>query len=318
MTSAVFIALGAVAVAGGVVVFAVSGRRFRLAATMLLAFGALAVVSGWLMTDPAVNRGEALKTGGLAAGSVVALYALWLNDRRRRVDEGRQEHDRERAADDRFLRAVELLGNEADQVRVGALHALAGTARSRPQYTQDVLDVLCAYLRRPFDHPDYAAIRDDAPESERVEADRWREVRLTAQRLVADLLPEPGTPNAVAYNLDLQGATLEYFDLSHRVIGQLRLRRAHLYESNSLHSCEIHGSAWFTGAVSWGHLHAHDTVFHRRAWFSHFTAHEPVDFSRTVFHGETKFANSTFHGPLSLTDTTFDHEVDLPHAPRRS
>ncbi len=115
-------------------------ENLRLVGTVLGALGVFALVTGWLLTGSDIDRGEALKTGGLAAGSVVALYALWLNDRRRRVDEERQdlerqrqelesrraEHDRERAADERFLRAVELLGNEADQVRVGALHALAG------------------------------------------------------------------------------------------------------------------------------------------------------------------------------------------------
>ncbi|MDQ4009258.1 MAG: hypothetical protein M3228_00805 [Actinomycetota bacterium] len=61
----------------------------------------------------------------------------------------------QRAADERFARAVELLGHDADQVRVGAVHALAGLARSRSSYVLTVLDVLCSYLRRPFDHPDY-------------------------------------------------------------------------------------------------------------------------------------------------------------------
>src|SRR5262245_17521840 len=122
---------------------------------ILLAAVALGLVTWWV-ADGGINRGEALKTGGLAAGAIVAMYALWINDRRRRVEEQRHtlesqraEHDRERVADERFARAVELLGNEADQVRVGALHALAGLARSQERYTQIVLDVLCAYLRRP-------------------------------------------------------------------------------------------------------------------------------------------------------------------------
>lgn len=343
MTSAVFITLGVVAVAGGVGVFVVLGLRtgvrrvqgLRLSATMLLAFGALALVSGWLMTGENADRGEALKTGGLAAGSVVALYALWLNDRRRRVDEDRQqldrqrqelesrraEHDRERAADERFLRAVELLGNDADQVRVGALHALAGLARSRPEYTQDVLDVICSYLRRPFDHPDYAAIRGEDPppvsyeeRKKREAADRWRQVRLAAQRLIADLLPVVGTEGARAYDLDLHGATLEYFDISHRLIGQLRARSLSLYQSNSLHHCEIRGSAWFTNSTSWGRLYAHDMEFHERSWFSHFSAHQAVDFGWTLFHGDTKFANGTYRGPVSFRDARFDRNVDFTSA----
>lgn len=324
--------LGVVAVVGGIVVFAFSSR---LVATMLLAFGALALVTGWLL--PVSDRGEALKTGGLAAGSVVALYALWLNDRRRKVDEERHllEHarqnlesdraayERERAADERFLRAVELLGHDTDQVRVGALHALAGVARGRPSYTQDVLDVICSYLRRPFEHPEYLKARGETkdPPLDEAEADRWRVVRLTAQRLLADLLPKVGDEDAQAYDLDLTGATLEYCDLSYRVIGQLRARALRLYQSNSFHHCEFRGPAWFTMTVSWGNIWLHDSEFHDRAWFSGVRTLKPVetsnttivDFSRTVFR-ETKFDRSAFAREIHFRDTRFEQKPDFSRA----
>lgn len=339
----VFIVLGAVALAGGIGVWVVwhlrpaarAQQNRRLVGTLLGALGVFALVAGWLLTGPDANRGEALKTGGLAAGSVVALYALWLNDRRRRVDEDRQDleqqrqalenrradHDRERAADERFLRAVELLGDDADQVRVGALHALAGLARSRPEYTQDVLDVICSYLRRPFDHPRYAKTRGLEPppdtfeeRKKREEADRWRQVRQTAQRLIADLLPRTGDPDAPAYDLDLQGATLEYFDVSGRVIGQLSARELNLYESNTFRDCDVRGSAWFTGSRNWGRLYAPGVVFHDRSWFSRFASHGPTDFARTTFHGVTKFASSTWDGQVSFAEAAFDQNVDFTEA----
>lgn len=316
--------LGFVAVVGGVVLFALR-QTFRLVATMLLAFGALALVSGWLV--PVASRADALKTGGLAAGSIVALYALWLNDRRRRVDEQRQslerdrqtldqaraEHDRERAADERFLRAVELLGHDTDQVRVGALHALAGLTRARPTYTQDVLDVICSYLRRPFEHPEYLKARGvkDSSSLDEAEADRWRVVRLTAQRLLADLLPTVDTQDAPAYDLDLTGATLEYCDLSYRVIGNLRARALKMYQANSFHHCDIRGAAWFTASVTWGRFFMHDTSFHDRAWFSQFRAHSIVRFDKTEFLGDTKFADGTYTGEISFTKASFAKNVDF-------
>jgi hypothetical protein len=310
--AATLLILGVVAVVGGIVVFAVWSR---LVATMLLAFGALATVTGWLL--PTADRAEALKTGGLAAGSVVALYALWLNDRRRRVDEERQlvEHERhlletarasyerERAADDRFLRAIELLGHDTDQARVGALHALAGIARSQQSYTQDVLDVICSYLRRPFEHPEYLKTRKETPESplDLAESNRWRVVRLTAQRLLGDLLPKVGTEDAVAYDLDLTGATLEYCDLSYRVIGQLRARALNMYQSNSFHHCDIRGPAWFTESQCWGNLWAHDMEFHDVAVFSRFVAKagSAVSFADNVFHEEFRVAAATFEGKMT-------------------
>ncbi len=307
-------------------------RTWWLAGTIVTAVVALVVTSaGLLIFDPRSTGADALRTGGLAGASIVALYGLWLNDRRRRVqeerhalDRTRQEQDRERVADERFARAVELLGNEADQVRVGALHSLAGLARNRPDYAQTVLDVLCSYLQRPFAHPRYDGRNPATSEGDDVEwtgrsrhdSDRKLQVRLTAQRLIAALLPAAGQADAPAYDLDLTGATLEYFDLSHKRIGRLVVRYARLFSSNTISHCEILGPAFFTGTTIGsgrleGRFRCHDTDFHERAWFGGIDFHGPVWFDRTRFHGRTKFANSTFHRPTSMVDAVFEGPVDL-------
>jgi hypothetical protein len=266
---------------------------------VLLAVLALGLVTWWV-ADGGINRGEALKTGGLAAGSIVAMYALWLNDRRRRVEERRVAHDEERVADERFARAVELLGHEADQVRVGAMHALAGLAVKEQRYTQIVLDVLCAYLRRPFELP-----------AEEDEAVREQQVRVTAQRLIADLLPSVSDASPPVYNLDLHGATLEYFDISYRVVGELRARRTRLCESTSFKGLEVRGPAWFTDARSLGKLLAPEMVFHDRCWFSNFAATGEVDFSGAEFRGSAKFAYTSFQRPISFRGATFSGGLDV-------
>jgi hypothetical protein len=328
MSSIVFVIIGGAALAGGIGVFgwwALPARRrpgLPLVGTVLVSMGVLALVTAWVMTDRTINRGEALKTGGLAAGAVVALYALWLNDRRRRVEERRQEierertdHDRERVADERFARAVELLGNDADQVRVGALHALAGLARNRSAYTQTVLDVFCAYLRVPFNHYRHEKIRgqqeEDWEPERRDAADRELQVRRTAQVLISDLLPHVSEVNAPVYDLDLHAATLEYFDISERVFGELRARQANLYETNSFWGSRIRGPVWFTGTNSWGRFYAHDIDFADRSWFSKFQAHGHVRLDRNQFHGDVKFSDANFRGPVTFAETVFEGEVEL-------
>ncbi|MEV6873837.1 pentapeptide repeat-containing protein [Amycolatopsis sp. NPDC051128] len=312
-------------------------------ASLLLLLG----VGGWLLTDPATSRSDALKTGGLAGGAIVALYALWLNDRRRRVEERRQdierkrhelesqraEQDRERVADDRFAKAVELLGHEADQVRVGALHALAGLARSRPEYTQTVLDVLCSYLRRPFEHPRYDP-KVDREERKTLsgspEDERELQVRLTAQRLVVGLLPAAEDEAAPAYNLDLTGARLEYFDLSKRRIGDLWLRYASLYSSTNLSGAVFTGKAYFTGAGTGsgrliGMFRCCGTRFAGHAWFSGTQFTELAEFTNTTFAGPTTFKDAKFArdavfsgvrvtGSLDLKRTSFEGQTDLRFA----
>ncbi|HEY3754341.1 MAG TPA: pentapeptide repeat-containing protein [Pseudonocardiaceae bacterium] len=316
-----------------------------LTGTIVLAFGVFSLVTGLLLNSTGTTDSDALRTGGLAAASVVALYGLWLNDRRRRVDEDRrtldnqrkelddqrfrleetrQELDRQRAdddrgrtADERFARSLELLGHDADQVRVGALHALAGLARSRPEYTQTTLDILCAYLRRPYDHGSYAERRNVEQEewSRDVEADRERQVRLAAQRLIVDLLPSTSNPDAPKYNLDLTGAALEYFDLSHKIVGTFTARSAHFYEAVSFEGTRFYGPIWLTWAHLWGEaFRANEMVCHGISWWTNFTASGPVEFDRTEFRGETKFAYATFADRVSFQGCRFGTTVDFQHA----
>lgn len=322
---------GAVGVVAAGVLFVVQQRRRQslLVPTLVGSIGAFLLVAGWLfVVDPGAPKNEAIKTGGLAGGAVVALYALWLNDRRRRTDEARQqievkrqeietarqkledsraEHDRSRVADERFARSVELLGHDTEQVRVGAMHALAGLARSREEYAQTVLDVLCAYLRRPF-KPEVVA--DEPTEA----SDRELEVRLTAQRLIADVLPRADEVGAPLYDLDLTRAYLTYFDLSHRQIGRLTIRAAHLDESNSFHHTVVHGGAWFTDARSTGRLYLHDVEFRRKGWFSRFSGAESTDFSRTRFLGPNKLAGTRFEGRVTFEGAEFAEPIDFTGA----
>lgn len=345
MDSTGFLIAGAVAVVAGVGVFAVwqvlgggvrgvSAERqsMPLIGTILLAVGVLALVTGWLLSDNGASNGESLKTGGIAAGSVVALYALWLNDRRRRVDEERQwleqrrqeledsraEHDRERVADERFIKAVELLGHDADQVRVGAVAALVAVARSRPEYVQTVLDVLCAYLRRPFDHPRYRLHQEDWDRAETNAAERELQVRLSAQRVITDLLPHRDDADAPLYGLDLTGAVLEYFRVTERRVGPVTLRYATMFSSNDFSRTVFHRNVWLTGARSAGgrleaQLRLDGAVFHRRAWFSGFVAEGRMRFTDAQFLGPVKFSNSRFEGQLDVTGCTFaEPPIDPP------
>ncbi|MEV4050835.1 pentapeptide repeat-containing protein [Amycolatopsis sp. NPDC049688] len=300
--------------------------RSPLAWTFLASVVLLLGVGGWLLTDPATSRSDALKTGGLAGGAIVALYALWLNDRRRRVEERRQdierqrheleaqraEQDRSRVADERFAKAVELLGHAADQVRVGALHALAGLARSRPDYTQTVLDVLCSYLRRPFSYT-RPAKGDPDPEQE-----RELTVRLTAQRLVVDLLPgrdDDGSP----YDLDLTGARLDYFDLSGKLVGGLLLRYASLHSTTNFSGCRFKGRVYLTAAGTEsgrlvGYFRCRGAIFESHAWFSGTRFAETADFRNTTFAGPTTFKDAEFGGDAEFTGAHATDSLDLRRA----
>ena len=250
-----------------------------LAGTMLAAVVITAGTTATLVAiEPTGSKAEALKTGGLAGGAVIALYALWLNDRRRRTEEARHELESDKVADERFARSVELLGNAADQVRVGALHALAGLARSSPRYRQTVLDVLCAYLRMP--------ITDDTN-------GRERQVRLTAQRLITDTLPWGHDPDPRAFHLDLTGATLENFRLEGRRIGRL-----------------VASHSRFHGVAALGELRATKPVLLTGAVFD-----GRVDLHHAQLAGGLSLRDATFAGEVTITGAAVGTFLDVRTTP---
>ncbi|MFJ9781867.1 hypothetical protein ACIRSS_19945 [Amycolatopsis sp. NPDC101161] len=258
---------------------------------LLLAFALSVVVFAgtlvWLLADRATSRGDALKTAGLAGGAVAALYGLWLNDRRRRVEEDRHELERTRISDERFAKSVELLGHEADQVRVGAIHALGGLARTRPEiYAQTVLDVLCAYLRRPFKDDDSA---EDARESQ---------VRRTAQRVIRASLPDAGT--GPAYTLDLSGARLDRFNLSGKHVGLLGAQGATIVNGVFLVDTAFTGSVFLTGASADGPVDLTRTRFGAGTGFRDFTAHDEVRFEGVFFAQPPDFGEARFPAGTEL------------------
>lgn len=288
-----------------------------LAATLVLAVAVVLAIGAWLLADPATPRSDALRTAGIAGGAIIALYALWLNDRRRRVEEARHALEGDRVSDERFARSVELLGHDADQVRVGAMHALAGLAKARTDYTQTVLDVLCAYLRRPYFHPRWS--ESDSPTTEeREESDRELQVRLTSQRLVRDLLSESDDPHGTAYDLDLTGAAVEYIDLSAKRMGTVVLRHAYLHSDANFSRCVFTGPVWFsygrtgTGRIQ-GRFRCEDTIFEQPARFRDTMFNSLASFRRTRFVGEAAFSGATFNGTAQFTDATFG-DLDLRRA----
>lgn len=124
---------------------------------------------------------------GTVAG-VGALAALVLNYRKQRLAEVAEIREHHRAGDERvrvfnerFATAAGQLGNAEAAVRLAGVYAMAGLADDWEHGRQTCIDVLCAYLRMPYE-PDPG---QDAPASERLAFGRFQEVRHTVIDVVA-------------------------------------------------------------------------------------------------------------------------------------
>ena len=93
---------------------------------------------------------------------------------------------RTRTLNERFATAAEQLGSDKPAVRLAGVYAMAGLADDWAENRQTCVDVLCAYLRMPYE-PDPG---QDAPEPERLAFRAIREVRHTVIRVITAHLQE--------------------------------------------------------------------------------------------------------------------------------
>ncbi len=82
-----------------------------------------------------VNRNYGLMVAGLFA--LVALYLNWQ----------RTANDRRRTVNDTYVKAVEQLGHDKMEVRLGAIYALERIAATDRDYHWPIMETLCAYIR---------------------------------------------------------------------------------------------------------------------------------------------------------------------------
>jgi uncharacterized protein YjbI with pentapeptide repeats len=255
---------------------------------------------------------------GVVAGAG-ALVALVVAYRRQRVDEDGALREATRLHTERFTAAVSQLGDESAAVRLGGVHALAGLADDAPtrELRQTCIDVLCAYLRLPYD------AESDLPDGD-AEARRTylavREVRHTVIRLIGNhlrlLLEHPHSWQG--HDFDLTGVNFDGGDLSSAVFsgGTVDFSRAKFTGGtvNFRHAKVSGGTVYFTdaefsgGEVSfYGSKFTGGVISFKDADFSSGS----VDFRASRFTGSAvSFARAKFTGStVGFSEAEFTVDV---------
>jgi hypothetical protein len=117
---------------------------------------------------------------------------------------------RTRTLNERFATAAVQLGDDKrPAVRLAGVYAMAGLADDWPENRQTCVDVLCAYLRLPYD-PDPGGGRG----AERAAYRADREVRHTAIRVITAHLKVAAATSWKGRNLDFTGAVFDGGDFS--------------------------------------------------------------------------------------------------------
>ena len=117
---------------------------------------------------------------------------------------------RTRTLNERFATAAEQLGSDKPAVRLAGVYAMAGLADDWEENRQTCVDVLCAYLRMPYE-PDPG---QDAPEPQRLAFRAIREVRHTVIRVITAHLKEDAAVSWQGLNFDFTGVVFDGGDFS--------------------------------------------------------------------------------------------------------
>jgi uncharacterized protein YjbI with pentapeptide repeats len=128
-----------------------------------------------------------------------------LEEQRKQLDRTLAEQ-RTRTLNERFATAAGQLGSDKPPaVRLAGVYAMAGLADDWPENRQTCVDVLCGYLRMPYE-PDPG---DEAPGPERLAFRASREVRHTVIRVITAHLKGDAAVSWQGLNLDFTGAVFD-------------------------------------------------------------------------------------------------------------
>lgn len=110
-----------------------------------------------------------------------------------------------RTLNERFATAADQLGSDKPAVRLAGVYAMAGLADDWEENRQTCVDVLCAYVRMPYE-PDPGR---DAPEPQRLAFQAIREVRHTVIRVITAHLKDNAAVSWRGLNLNFTGAVFD-------------------------------------------------------------------------------------------------------------
>ncbi|MGW6625705.1 pentapeptide repeat-containing protein [Nocardia sp. NPDC055002] len=240
-------------------------------------------------------------------GGVVALVIAY----RRQRD---LEHSR---FVERFGAAAAQLGAADVAVRIAGVYAMAGVAdESEGLRRQQCIDVLCGYLRLPYDTDHGASGRTKlVTKAPRVEHGRIRGeteehveyrqndrvVRATIVRAIADHTRASAEYPWSRSDFDFRTAHLEDVDLSEgKFMGAVRFDDSVFSGDTRFAGATFDDTAWFRGATFHGY-----TDF-RQAKFS-----GGAEFSGSTFDGTAEFERATFSDNALFDETTFSDNADF-------
>ncbi|MFG3364684.1 pentapeptide repeat-containing protein [Streptomyces sp. NPDC048156] len=275
-----------------------------LAFGLYLGMGALLTVES--ATSKPVSVQDIVKTTVTVLTLIGAVLAALYAYRKQLLEEGSSHRADAAHLAERYAKAAEQLGHDQAAVRLAGVYAMARLADDWPEQRQVCINVLCAYLRMPYEADSTAA---GFKEGE-------REVRRTIIRTIRDRLQDPASSVTLCgVDLDFTGATFDGGDFNGATFtgGRISFQDA-TFVTDAL---SFHDATFSGGTVSFNRAtFSGGTVSFFSATFAGSTAFftgmrfigGAVSFPSATFSGGlVHFSNSTLsQGQVSFGDATFN------------
>ncbi len=198
---------------------------------------------------------ETIRLAFYAVAGLGGVIALTVAYRKQRLNEGESEREQARLFSERFAAAAEQLSSERATNRLAGIYAMAALGDEWDAGRQTCVNVLCAYLRMPYEAPPPRHERDAGPMEAYWPVVEERLVRHTMLSAIAERLRAEPFRGRTWHecDFDFTGATLDEADFDGAVFkGKVKFNYARFPRGSF-----DFGAATFMGPVSF-----------RRAYFT--------------------------------------------------
>ena len=234
---------------------------------------------------------------------------------------------------ERYLKAVELLDSAHSYTRLSAVHALvrladeyltdqALQAEEKHLEGQRIVDVLCAYIRSPFELAfRYDELSQNKPSPHGVYRDNHQDFYMHKAELLAEAKVRQQALQEIHRRLRHfpQGDRRSYvegswsgfeYDFSNSVFFYpVDMKDSWYQDSVDFRGCTYHASAEFSGSTYERSAYFCDSTYYDWVFFSNSTYFGEAQWSGSTYHDSARFNWSVYYGEVSFHDSVYGGSV---------
>ena len=234
---------------------------------------------------------------------------------------------------ERYLKAVEFLDSAHSYTRLGAVHALVALAdeyltdqalqaEEKRTEGQRIVDVLCAYIRSPFELAfRYDELSQNKPNPHGVYRDNHQEFSLHRAELLTEAKVRQQALQEIHRRLRHfpQGDRRSYvegswsgfeYDFSNSVFFYPVDMEDSLYQNSvDFSGCTYYASAEFSGSTYERSAYFCDSTYYDWAFFNDSIYFGEAQWSGSTYHDSARFSWSVYYGEVSFHDSVYGGSV---------